>query len=49
VNSKSLRDYGEGGHGALFPGFDDYGFEVIEDFGDGHGVDFALGVVAFFD
>ena len=44
-----LRDYGEGGHGALLPGFGDDGVEMVEDFRDGHGVDFAAGVVAFFD
>ena len=42
-------DYGQGGHGALGFGFGDYGVEVVEDFGDGHGVDLAAGVAAFFD
>ena len=42
-------DYGEGGHFALGFGFGYYGVEVGEDFGDGHGVDFAAGVIAFVD
>ena len=39
----------QGRHGALLLGFGDYGVEVGEDFGDGHGVDLAAGVAAFFD
>ena len=33
----------------MLPGFGDDGVEMVEDFRDGHGVDFAAGVVAFFD
>src|ERR1039458_10615267 len=39
----------QGGHGALGFGFGHYGVEVVEDLGDGHGVDLAAGVAAFFD
>jgi hypothetical protein len=42
-------DHRQGGHGALGFGFGDDGVEVFEDLGDGHGVDLAAGVAAFFD
>ena len=46
---RPLAGDGECGELALLFGFSDDGVEVGEDFGDGHGVDFAAGVVAFFD
>ena len=44
-----LREDRQGGHGAQLLGFVDDDVEVVEDFSDGHGVDFAARVVAFFD
>jgi hypothetical protein len=44
-----LGDDGEGGNGACLFGFFDDDVEVVKNFRDGHGVDFAAGVIAFFD
>src|SRR5579863_1973004 len=41
--------YGQGGHLTEPAGFVDYGVEVLEHIGDGHGVDFAARVEAFFN
>ena len=44
-----LGDHGQSRHGAMLLGFGYYGVEVIQDFGDGHGVDLTTGVVSLFD
>ena len=47
----SRRSAGNGHHGQLsqLPGLAYYGIQVLEHFGDGHGVDLAPGVVALSD
>ena len=47
--SLPLRDHRERGHGAQLLGFVDDYIQMLKDVGDGHGVDFAAGVVAFFN
>jgi hypothetical protein len=45
----SLGDHGQRRHSALLFGFGHYGVEVVQDFGDGHGINLAAGVVSLFD